>query len=34
MVHDPFDYPLIEESGMALMPGTESFLALKEIRVG
>ena len=33
MVHDPYDLPLVEEAGLAISPGTETYLAVRETKV-
>ncbi|ELU15685.1 hypothetical protein CAPTEDRAFT_62670, partial [Capitella teleta] len=33
LVHDPRDWPLIDSLGMAISPGTETFLSVSETRV-
>ncbi|ELT89070.1 hypothetical protein CAPTEDRAFT_200009 [Capitella teleta] len=33
LVHDPYDWPLVEASGIAISPGTETFLSISESQV-
>ena len=33
LIHDPYTWPMIEELGFAVSPGTEAFVSAHEVKV-